>query len=333
MKIVVRTSPGSTVKVQVMSSDDMQPATAANESLGVQTRAQKRRVSIQIDHQVKVPHTTTVKSPPPPFKKTRPTGDVIDLTDDVIDLTDGGLDQASTSPGLGPAVAQKANASKRDDNSQEESFEELPDLDESSSDKEEEQTSGDEEDDDDGSSISQQVALQTTTAAVPAYKNDSCAVCLDNPVHPLVLGCGHRYCYLCAKGLVEGGDSLCSLCRCPISRHDLQGRTLSDAKVAGPSQAVSNSKVPWFYQAGNGRDWWQFEERNSQDLEECFETDSTGRAEMLICGQIYVIDFSEMTQRRKNGTGRIRRIRRGDRQDGSKCLGVAGMKTTPVLLN
>jgi len=310
--------------------DDMQPATATNESLGVQTRAQKRRVSIQIDHQVKVP--LTVESPPPPFKKTRPTGDVIDLTDDVVDLTDAGPDQASTSAGLGPAVAQKANASIRDDNSHEESFEDLPDLDESSSDEEKEQTS-EGEDDDEGSSVSPQVALQTTTAAVPACEDDSCAVCLDEPVHPLVLGCGHRYCYLCAEGLVEGGDSLCSLCRCPIPRHALQGRTLSDAKVADPRQAVSDSKVPWFYQAGNGRDWWQFEERNSQDLEECFEKDSTGKAEMLICGQIYVIDFSEMTQRRKNGTGRIRRIRRGDRQDGSKCLGVAGMKTTPVLLN
>merc|ERR1719423_271909 len=102
MEIVVRTSPGSTVKVKVMSSsDDMQPATAANESLGVQTRAQKRRVSIQIDHQV--PLTATVESPPPPFKKTRPTGDVIDLTDDVIDLTGAGPDQASTSAGLGTA--------------------------------------------------------------------------------------------------------------------------------------------------------------------------------------------------------------------------------------
>ena len=239
MKIVVRTSPGSTVKVTVMSSDDKQSATEANESLGVQTRAQKRRVSIQIDdHQAKVPLTCTGKSPPPPFKKTRPTDDVIDLTDDVVDLTNG---QPSTSAGLGPAVAQKTNPSKCDDDSQvEDSFEELPDLDESSSDKEEEQNSGDEgdSDDDEGLSGSPQVALQTTTAAVPAYKNDSCAVCLDNPVHPLVLGCGHRYCYLCAKGLVEGGDSLCSLCRCPIPRHTLQGRTLSDAKVADPSQGT-----------------------------------------------------------------------------------------------
>ena len=35
-----------------------------------------------------------------------------------------------------------------------------------------------------------------------------------------------------------------------------------------------------------------------------------GSVDMLICGQIYVMDFRDMTQRRKNGSGRIRRIRR-----------------------
>ena len=57
-----------------------------------------------------------------------------------------------------------------------------------------------------------------------------------------------------------------------------------------------------------------------------------GSVDMLICGQIYVMDFRDMTQRRKNGSGRIRRIRREADEEkdtangGIRCIGVAGIK-------
>ena len=61
-----------------------------------------------------------------------------------------------------------------------------------------------------------------------------------------------------------------------------------------------------------------------------------GSVDMLICGQIYVMDFREMTQRRKNGSGRIRRIRRevDEEKDttkgGIRCIGVAGIKKASI---
>ena len=35
--------------------------------------------------------------------------------------------------------------------------------------------------------------------AGPARTGEECPVCLDPPVHPVTLPCGHRFCFLCAK--------------------------------------------------------------------------------------------------------------------------------------
>merc|ERR1712062_385326 len=42
---------------------------------------------------------------------------------------------------------------------------------------------------------------------------DSCPICYDKPLHPVTLPCGHVYCFLCGKGLVESGPSQCAMCR------------------------------------------------------------------------------------------------------------------------
>lgn len=262
--------------------------------------------------------------------------DCIDLTQD----EEPGPSKKNLSGDAAPGPKKASNDS-----------EDLPELDESDEfdefDDSDEEDDMEEEDEEDGLPwlFSAPVAPRPTVtsqggedsaATPPSPKNDSCPVCLeDEPVHPVVLVCGHRYCYLCAKGLIVGGDSLCSLCRRPIPRNYLKAHVLKGnqgkksvtpvngtASPAPPTQLVT---ADWFYQSGNGRDWWQFEERNSQDLEDFFKVDNEGKVDMLICGQIYIIDFKDMTQRRKNGSGRIRRIKRGA-DPGSLCLGVAGIK-------
>ena len=145
---------------------------------------------------------------------------------------------------------------------------------------------------------------------------DCCAVCLEPPVHPVLLDCNHSYCFLCAKGLIEGSDGRCSLCRQRISR-----QSLSNVKL---NREESNG-MKWFYESANMVDWWQFEERNSDELEEYYQA-GLEDAEMLICGHVYIINFMNMTQRRKNGCGRIRSIRRG--QSSEAVLGVAGISTS-----
>ena len=62
-------------------------------------------------------------------------------------------------------------------------------------------------------SIASTSGSKSNTAATEPDPADVCAVCLDDPVHPVTLPCTHVFCFLCCKGLTEGGNNECSLCR------------------------------------------------------------------------------------------------------------------------
>jgi len=152
-----------------------------------------------------------------------------------------------------------------------------------------------------------------------------CPVCFDKPLHPLTLQCGHIYCFLCAKGLAEsnlmsGGS--CCLCRKQINKdlfkHPQLQKIRNDEKETGGGTSSSDGTC-WFYEGRNG--WWKFgklpifleinlifpneikngfsDQRNNEDIEKIYEKQkSPSRAEFLICGNIYIIDFQSMTQYR-----------------------------------
>jgi len=155
---------------------------------------------------------------------------------------------------------------------------------------------------------------------------DECSVCLDPPVHPVSLPCGHIFCYLCAKGLGAGLGTakLCSLCRRPIPHGFLES-----AEVLAKASQELNDTPPvdaadlqwqWFYEGRNG--WWRFESRNNDDLEEAF-SEGKQQVETLICGNIYVIDLASMEQFQKSMPQRKRRIKRDLKT--AQCKGVAGL--------
>jgi len=155
---------------------------------------------------------------------------------------------------------------------------------------------------------------------------DECSVCLDPPVHPVSLPCGHIFCYLCAKGLGAGLGTakLCSLCRRPIPHGFLES-----AEVLAKASQELNDTPPvdaaelqwqWFYEGRNG--WWRFESRNNDDLEEAF-SEGKQQLETLICGNIYVIDLASMEQFQKSMPQRKRRIKRDLKT--AQCKGVAGL--------
>ncbi len=152
--------------------------------------------------------------------------------------------------------------------------------------------------------------------------SDVCSVCLDKPVHPVELECRHIFCYLCAKGLVQGGTGQCSLCRATISNGYLEqskliSRTRSDLESA--TEGVRGWQ--WFYE-GRGGGWWKFEVRLNQEIEEAFSAQEA-KLETLICGNLYVVDFQEMTQYRKDIPMRKRKIKRD--VVFAQCKGVAGL--------
>lgn len=152
---------------------------------------------------------------------------------------------------------------------------------------------------------------------------DVCPVCLDPPLHPVSLECNHVFCFLCAKGLTENRDNLCSLCRSPISqgylkRGNVLQRTKSELTDKGQDQ------LRWFYEAGQGG-WWRFEKRTNEEIETA-RSQGLKVINLVICGNVYVIDINEKVQYRKDGSGRRRAIKNHLELNESKDVkGVAGL--------
>ncbi|VDP97158.1 unnamed protein product, partial [Trichobilharzia regenti] len=180
-----------------------------------------------------------------------------------------------------------------------------------------------------------------------------CSICLQNFIHPAQLPCGHIFCFLCIKG--------CAFHRlkCPMCRSRFSSRFFDDPKLvnvcvksekdrldeinqlvdsckclsiqpqqstvdegnASSSNQYQCSDYAWFYEGFQG--WWQYDERTCYELENAFNKQLPSH-ELTIAGYIYVIDLKNMTQIRKDRSGRLRRIKR----DLLSCekKGVAGIK-------
>lgn len=87
------------------------------------------------------------------------------------------------------------------------------------------------------------------------------------------------------------------------------------------SASRGNGEYAWYYEGRNG--WWQYDERTTRELEDAF-TKGKKNTEMLIAGFLYVADFENMVQYRRNEHGRRRKIKR-DIIDIPK-KGVAGLR-------
>ena len=77
----------------------------------------------------------------------------------------------------------------------------------------------------------------------------------------------------------------------------------------------------WFYEGRGG--WWQYDERTSQEIEGAWSAQAQ-RCELLIAGFLYIVDFEQMLQFRRNDPSRRRRIKR-DQATGPK-KGIAGLR-------
>lgn len=71
--------------------------------------------------------------------------------------------------------------------------------------------------------------------------------------------------------------------------------------------------------------WWQYECRISEEIENAYKTQER-TVEIIICGELYVVDLNTMHQFQKNNPVRRRRIKRSRIND-VKPKGVAGIKS------
>ena len=104
------------------------------------------------------------------------------------------------------------------------------------------------------------------------------------------------------------------MCRRPFPRD-----IFKNYKHCGATE--TKQSVCWFYEGRNG--WWKFDERNNEAIEEAFAT-GVEKFQLLLCGNLYAIDFKNKIQYRVDGTGRIRNIKRDRSTSISK--GIAGLQ-------
>lgn len=162
--------------------------------------------------------------------------------------------------------------------------------------------------------------------------NPDCPVCLQSCFYPVKLPCGHIFCFLCIKGVVLRSKR-CALCRHSLSVDYLENPTLikvveevhKDEKALKSKEKTCDEndadEFVWYYEGRNG--WWSYDEKTSPEVEKAFKSGQRS-CTLLIAGFLYVIDFENMFQTRKNEPGRRRRIKR-DKKDVER-KGVAGIR-------
>lgn len=69
--------------------------------------------------------------------------------------------------------------------------------------------------------------------------------------------------------------------------------------------------------------WWKYDARTSSDLEAIYDL-GEAQYELMICGELYVIDLQNLCQYKKYQPHRKRKIKRD--LNISPCKGVAGVR-------
>ena len=147
-----------------------------------------------------------------------------------------------------------------------------------------------------------------------------CGICHnDPPINGVQLRCGHIFCYLCIKSASET-SCVCALCRAAIGNEfNFQEHNLIGT-IKIPS---SDDGHYWFYEGFRG--WWLFDADTNRDIDAAYRRGEE-RLEKYIAGGVYLIDLTNMTQRRLDEqSGRARSICRATLYL-DDILGMAGLK-------
>ncbi|XP_033100746.1 E3 ubiquitin-protein ligase rnf146-like [Anneissia japonica] len=165
------------------------------------------------------------------------------------------------------------------------------------------------------------------TAKLEAFSSDNileCSVCLQTCIYPVELPCRHIFCFLCVKGAANRSKR-CALCRKEIPvdyfNHPRLVKISKELQGNENEETAHVEKYTWYYEGRNG--WWQYDERTNEELEKGYAEEKES-IEILIAGFLYIIDFENMVQMRRNDPTRQRIIKRDLICAPKK--GVAGLK-------
>ena len=158
-------------------------------------------------------------------------------------------------------------------------------------------------------------------------EESECPICMQSLLQPCKLKCGHIFCFLCIKGFLNQKLE-CALCRTKVDEKYLEKP--KRIKLQNDLNSTLNSnlnEVSWFYKGYRG--WWEYDARTSLIIEEKFR-ENTSEFEILIAGNMYIIDLENMIQYRSGEKNKSRFIRRDSKKSLSKTeiiKGKAGLKS------
>lgn len=165
---------------------------------------------------------------------------------------------------------------------------------------------------------------EDNTANDTPSKEDDCCICLqplDKPSIPITLPCKHSGHYNCLMGVRNG---LCPLCRSPIPKN-----LAKKVEIDYDPQEGQNMPL-WLYGSRDNTTWWYFQAEHSeimeagyQKYEESNHNPQHTEIQLLIRGQLYVINFSRMKQKSPNGVERTIK-RRKPHEEPEGIRGIAG---------
>lgn len=119
-------------------------------------------------------------------------------------------------------------------------------------------------------------------------------------------------------------DKRCALCRSEIPEDFLTKQSIQISPSTEQEPDRDADRFVWFYEGYNG--WWRYDERNGAEVEKAFG-DGRPSVDLLLAGNVYVVNFRKMIQYRKSEPAKRRRVKRDLVKTPVK--GVAGLKIVP----
>jgi len=167
-------------------------------------------------------------------------------------------------------------------------------------------------------------------------EEEECCVCLQSYSLPHKISCGHTFCFLCIKEIINRLSPTCPLCRRAVPKADIE-----NAKMSVKDFESHDRVFQWEYSGRKGG-WWAYEEAAMLQIEEyCLHwvkgkvtaggpavppapvapsvpamappavvPDLSKCYEIEVGTRIYLIDFDNMIQFPKGFPNRQRKLRR-----------------------
>ncbi|VVC44167.1 Zinc finger, RING-type,Zinc finger, RING/FYVE/PHD-type,WWE domain, subgroup,Zinc finger, RING- [Cinara cedri] len=147
-----------------------------------------------------------------------------------------------------------------------------------------------------------------------------CPICLGPAVFPILIPCGHVFCFLCIKGVVQQSN-ICPMCRQAVPNNFYKNPIFLEY-LGHNQEDFDHDGYQWFYECRSGG-WWQYEKRTSEEIEQNYQLNNK-KFNLLICGTLYTIDLDRNVQYSVDNPSKRRKLKR---ENGSNLLvkGIAGI--------